>query len=405
MFPCCAETRCVAPSCGNPRQPYIQRHDNAAPPPIIRAADARCTGHGHGRVYALAIRAHRAGRRRVCRRLPRRRVGARGRCTRCGLVTSRPAGRGLATWYHVVHRLHGDRRRTGADAVRGRATRSATWRRCERASSRCCSATTWRAAQVDLGKTLADMGMDDVGGLTRPREAGDDASPDPARSGVYHPASNAGDDLASAPPRGSQAPGTYFLYNNWDFNALGAAFEQQTGADIYDALDTRTRAADRACRTSIARAHRKTGDANASRNLAYHMNLSTRDMARIGYLMLREGNWNGRQIVPRDWVRESTQRVHACRRDESRAAQGRAVGLRLSLVGVGRARCDRPLRGCLHGTWCGRATHHRATRSSISWSRTRPCRATDEVSRIRSTVRYSTSCCRRTAEARADRMT
>jgi CubicO group peptidase (beta-lactamase class C family) len=25
-------------------------------------------------------------------------------------------------------------------------------------------------------------------------------------------------------------------------------------------------------------------------------------MARIGYLMLREGNWNGRQLVPKDWV-------------------------------------------------------------------------------------------------------
>jgi CubicO group peptidase (beta-lactamase class C family) len=37
------------------------------------------------------------------------------------------------------------------------------------------------------------------------------------------------------------------------------------------------------------------------------MNLSTRDMARVGYLMLREGNWDGAQIVPRAWVAESTQ--------------------------------------------------------------------------------------------------
>jgi CubicO group peptidase (beta-lactamase class C family) len=29
-------------------------------------------------------------------------------------------------------------------------------------------------------------------------------------------------------------------------------------------------------------------------------------MARIGYLMLREGNWSGKQLVPRAWVREST---------------------------------------------------------------------------------------------------
>ena len=38
-------------------------------------------------------------------------------------------------------------------------------------------------------------------------------------------------------------------------------------------------------------------------NPAYHIWLSTRDMARLGYLMLNEGNWNGEQIVSRDWAR------------------------------------------------------------------------------------------------------
>ena len=30
--------------------------------------------------------------------------------------------------------------------------------------------------------------------------------------------------------------------------------------------------------------------------------LSTRDMARVGYLMLREGRWEDRQVIPRDWA-------------------------------------------------------------------------------------------------------
>jgi CubicO group peptidase (beta-lactamase class C family) len=34
--------------------------------------------------------------------------------------------------------------------------------------------------------------------------------------------------------------------------------------------------------------------------------LSTRDMAKFGYLFLREGKWNGKQIVPEDWVSVST---------------------------------------------------------------------------------------------------
>ena len=33
---------------------------------------------------------------------------------------------------------------------------------------------------------------------------------------------------------------------------------------------------------------------------------STRDMARIGYLMLRNGKWKNQQIIPADWVKSST---------------------------------------------------------------------------------------------------
>ena len=39
---------------------------------------------------------------------------------------------------------------------------------------------------------------------------------------------------------------------------------------------------------------------------AYHFRLTARDMARFGYLFLRGGNWNGTQIIPADWVRQST---------------------------------------------------------------------------------------------------
>lgn len=159
---------------------------------------------------------------------------------------------------------------------------------------------------IDLDLTLDEMGMDDVQGLLPIEKRARIYDLITARSGIYHPASNPGDNLDDAPARGSQEPGTYFLYSNWDFNAAGAVFEQQTGQNIYDALEN-----------DLARPlgfqdwdrsiHRKSGDASRSRNLAYHMVLSTRDMARIGYLMLRDGDWNGRQVIPADWARE----IHA----------------------------------------------------------------------------------------------
>jgi len=162
-----------------------------------------------------------------------------------------------------------------------------------------------RNGTVDLNKSLADLGMDDVGGLTDQEKQATVKDLITARSGVFHQASNAGDDLASAPPRGSQKHGTYMLYSNWDFNALGGAFEIMTKRDIYDALESDLARPIGMQDFNRAR-HRKTGDSTRSRYLAYHMNFSTRDMARLGYLMLRHGNWNGRQLVPADWVVEST---------------------------------------------------------------------------------------------------
>jgi CubicO group peptidase (beta-lactamase class C family) len=161
---------------------------------------------------------------------------------------------------------------------------------------------------VKLDRTLAQLGIDDIGGLTAAEREATVRDLLSARSGVYHVASNPGDDLASAPPRGSQRHGSHYLYSNWDFNALGTIYEKETGRNIYDALE-----ADLARLLGMEDFDRaiqvKSGDTTRSVHRAYHMNLSTRDMARIGYLMLRQGNWAGRQIVPRDWVRESTRAI------------------------------------------------------------------------------------------------
>ena len=132
-----------------------------------------------------------------------------------------------------------------------------------------------------------------------------------ARLGVYHPAANAactgcGATMGDPPgPRGSTPHGTYFLYNNWDFNALGTIYEQATGRNIYDAFEQdfarpmQFQDFDRA-------QQRKTNNPRESSHPAYHFYLSTRDMARVGYVMLRGGDWNGRQIVSREWTRRIT---------------------------------------------------------------------------------------------------
>jgi CubicO group peptidase (beta-lactamase class C family) len=162
--------------------------------------------------------------------------------------------------------------------------------------------------KIQLDKTLRELEFTDVGGLS-PREQ--EATIEhliSARSGVYHLASNPGDSTGSAPPRNSQRPGAYYLYNNWDFNAAGAVFEKLTGRDIYDALETDL--AKPVGMQDFERARQqKSGDANRSTHKAYHIWLSTRDMARVGLLMLRHGNWNGRQVVSREWAQRVTSLV------------------------------------------------------------------------------------------------
>ena len=113
-----------------------------------------------------------------------------------------------------------------------------------------------RRGIIDLDKSLADLGMDDLQGLTAQEKQATVRDLLTARSGVYHPASNSGDDTQFAPPRGSQLHGAYYLYNNWDFNALGGAFERMTGRDITTRSKV-TSSGPSACSTSSGRSIRR----------------------------------------------------------------------------------------------------------------------------------------------------
>ncbi|MET3130073.1 CubicO group peptidase (beta-lactamase class C family) [Oxalobacteraceae bacterium GrIS 1.11] len=154
---------------------------------------------------------------------------------------------------------------------------------------------------IELDATLAELGIDDIGGLLPIEGQARVRDLLTARSGVYHLAANPGDDAGAAPPRGSQAPGSYFLYNNWDFNAAGTVFERQTGRGIYQAF-AQDLAAPLQLEDFDPGRQRYSGDGSKSRHLAYHFYLSTRDMARLGHLMLQHGNWRGQQLIPAQWA-------------------------------------------------------------------------------------------------------
>ena len=162
--------------------------------------------------------------------------------------------------------------------------------------------------QINTEATLEELGIDDVGGLLPIEKRAKVRHLITARSGVFHKNTNpnGGDWLWAAPPRGTQQPGSYFLYNNWDFNVAGYIFEKQTGLDIFDAFQrdiagpTGMQDFDRSLQKKEA------DDPKLSKYPAYRFSLTTRDMARIGQLMLQNGKWNGKQVVPADWIRTIT---------------------------------------------------------------------------------------------------
>ncbi|APZ92909.1 serine hydrolase [Fuerstiella marisgermanici] len=84
---------------------------------------------------------------------------------------------------------------------------------------------------IDLNRTLKQLGINDnEPSLTEAELGAQIRHLLMARSGVYHPALYETAAMAKArPARGSHAPDTFWYYNNWDFNAAAAIFENLTG--------------------------------------------------------------------------------------------------------------------------------------------------------------------------------
>lgn len=96
-------------------------------------------------------------------------------------------------------------------------------------------------------------------------------------------------------------PGTRFLYNTGNSQLLATIVEKSTGMDILSFARKRLFAplgiTDVAWKVDRAGNHAGGGG----------LQMKPRDLARLGELYLRGGAWEGRQIVPETWVRESVQ--------------------------------------------------------------------------------------------------
>lgn len=213
--------------------------------------------------------------------------------------------------------------------------------------------------KLQTAQTLGELGIDDNEPvLTMQEKQATIADLLTSRSGIYHPAGCQTNN--NLPKRGSHKPGTFWYYNNWDFNTLGTIFEQCAQMSLFSAFqqwiamplqmedfgfsellykgggsdslhpaywfrippdELKRRGPGFLSRTqwqdvediSLLPFEEFPGDASCyyvgtdvSVHPCYWFRMSARDLARFGWLFLSEGEWNERQIVPRQWVQEST---------------------------------------------------------------------------------------------------
>lgn len=95
-------------------------------------------------------------------------------------------------------------------------------------------------------------------------------------------------------------PGTIFKYNNMATFMLSAIVQQVTGQTVFDYLQTRI--------FRPLAIHGIDWDLNPQGiNLGMiGLRLKTEDMGKFGQLLLQNGVWNGKQLIPKEWVKEAT---------------------------------------------------------------------------------------------------
>jgi hypothetical protein len=160
---------------------------------------------------------------------------------------------------------------------------------------------------INLNATLEDLHIDDITpGLTLSEKQARAEHLLMSRSGVYHEAADEDQIMIDQrPERGSYAPNTFFYYNNWDFNALGTIFEQETGEEICDAFKKEIADVLEMVDFSIDNCSYQY-EWDKSLHPAYHFKMSARDMAKFGALYQKNGYWKGLQVIASEWIDEST---------------------------------------------------------------------------------------------------
>lgn len=165
---------------------------------------------------------------------------------------------------------------------------------------------------MKIDQTLAQLGIDDTKHpLTAIEKTCTIKDLLTSRSGIYLEALGETKDMKDQRPiRGQHKPGEFFYYNNWAFNVLGTIFELKTKMTIGEAIE-------QWLAIPLGMKHFKPSfveykKENYTQHKQYIIYMTAYDLAKIGLLMANNGIYNGKQIITKAWVEESTNPISFC---------------------------------------------------------------------------------------------
>ncbi len=160
---------------------------------------------------------------------------------------------------------------------------------------------------IDVNKTLDDLQIDDLKGLSAQEKEAKIIDLLKAKSGVYHQAAFETPGMRkNRPARETFKAGEHWFYNNWDFNTLITILEKASQKSIFKSFDELVANPLELQDFDIKKQQYILED-TVSIHQATLWKLSARDFLKIGQLMLNKGEFNGQRIVSEDWVKKSTQ--------------------------------------------------------------------------------------------------
>lgn len=163
---------------------------------------------------------------------------------------------------------------------------------------------------ITLDTTLGELGITDGANGNQPTLSVQEQSATmydvlTSTSGVYHPAAFETPSMKSGrPARDSRLPGTYYWYNNWDFNTLPAILSELSGQGIEGTFDLLNEYLFQPLGFQDYEESRQRYSYSSEKSIypAPRLALSSRDCARFLTLLCNDGVWDGKYLLSPGWV-------------------------------------------------------------------------------------------------------